>query len=155
MESSQKITGGILGGIAGGVVFGVLMQMMGMMPMIAAMVGNESVAVGWIVHLIISAGTGAIFGLIFGEFVASYGGGIGYGLVYGFAWWILGSLIAMPILLGMGMQFANAFDATHLMSLMGHLIFGLILGAVYAWYAKSAREEWEEERVASAQRHAH
>lgn len=49
------VPAGIVGGLAGGVVSGMMMQMMGMIPMVAMLVGSESVVVGWIVHLIIAA----------------------------------------------------------------------------------------------------
>ena len=119
-----------MGGVVGGVVFGMLMQMMGVMPMIAMMVGSESVVVGWILHLIISVVTGALFVVTIGKNVTTYGRGIGMGVVYGMIWWVLGALVIMPVVLGMGVQFANAFDQMRMMSLMGHAIFGAILGAV-------------------------
>src|SRR5215217_6301729 len=42
----QRIIGGVVGGIAGGLIFGVLMAMMGMLPMVAMVVGSESAIVG-------------------------------------------------------------------------------------------------------------
>lgn len=127
---NTKIKAGVMGGVVGGVVFGMLMQMMGVMPMIAMMVGSESVVVGWILHLIISVVTGALFVITIGKNVTTYGRGIGMGVVYGMIWWVLGALIIMPVVLGMGVQFANAFDQMRMMSLMGHAIFGAILGTV-------------------------
>jgi len=49
----------ITGGLAGGVVFGLMMQSMDMLGMVAMLVSSESVAVGWGVHLAISAVVGA------------------------------------------------------------------------------------------------
>lgn len=42
----QRIIGGIVGGIAGGLVFG---AMMGMLPMVAGVLGSQS-ALGWACH---------------------------------------------------------------------------------------------------------
>lgn len=131
-----KIKSGVIGGIAGGVVFGMLMQMMGMMPMIAMMVGSESVLIGWIIHLIISAITGVLFVYMFGSKVSTNTDAVRYGLVYGLIWWVLGPLLIMPVILGMGIQIQNAFAQTQLMSLMGHLVFGVILGIVVFKYQK-------------------
>ena len=52
-ESSlqQRITGGIVGGIAGGLVFGLMMAMMGMLPMVASVIGSESALVGFLYHM--------------------------------------------------------------------------------------------------------
>ena len=125
-----KIKGGVIGGIAGGVVFGMLMHMMGVMPMIAMMVGSESVLVGWVLHLIISAVTGVIYVYTLGAGVETTGKGALMGAVYGVIWWVLGALILMPVILGIGVQFASMFDQMRMMSLMGHVIFGVILGVV-------------------------
>jgi ABC-type antimicrobial peptide transport system permease subunit len=51
-------------------------------------------------------------------------------------------MILMPLLLGMGSggiasQFGAAFSAPMLMSLVGHLIYGLLTGLVYVAYATS------------------
>ncbi len=37
----------------------------------------------------------------------------------------------MPIVLGLGPRFANMFAPGNMMGLMGHLIYGLILGEAY------------------------
>lgn len=54
LRLGRRVTAGVTGGIAGGMVFGVLMAMMGMLPMIASMVGSDSAVVGFGVHLVIS-----------------------------------------------------------------------------------------------------
>lgn len=131
-----QIKTGVVGGVIGGIVFGMLMQMMGVMPMIAMMVGSESVVVGWVIHLIISAVTGALFVVTLGKNVTTFGKGAGMGVIYGMIWWVLGALIIMPVVLGMGVQFANAFDQMRLMSLMGHAIFGAIIGVVVVMQSK-------------------
>jgi len=118
---------GVLGGIAGGMVFGMLMQMMGIMPMIAKLVGSESVIVGWLAHLAISAFIGASFTVLLGRRVTSTRSGLLYGIGYGMLWWVLGALILMPAKLGMPIFQLNT---TALLSLMGHMIFGAILGLV-------------------------
>lgn len=129
---NSKIRNGVLGGLAGGVVFGMLMAVMGMLPMIASLLGSKSTLVGLMVHLVISAGLGVLFGLVLGQRVERLGTGLGLGALYGLVWWVLGPLVIMPLMLGMGTQFGTAFSGSNLMSLMGHLIFGVILGTVYA-----------------------
>lgn len=134
MEKNTQVTikGGVIGGLVGGLIFGMLMFMMGMMPMIAMMVGSESVMVGWVVHLLISAATGALFVVAFGTKVKSLSSATMFGAVYGVIWWVLGALIIMPVILGMGVQLASMFDQMRMMSLMGHVIFGVVL-AIIAW----------------------
>jgi uncharacterized membrane protein YagU involved in acid resistance len=138
MSLTQRIVGGVIGGIIGGLVFGAMMAMMGMLPMVASVVGSESAMVGFIYHMFNSVVIGALFGIIFGALSRGYGQGALLGLVYGVIWWVLGPLILMPLLLGMGApQFGMAFTPPMLMSLIGHLAYGLITGLVYVGYVYS------------------
>jgi hypothetical protein len=140
----SKVVAGIVAGLIAGVVFGVLMQMMtaptpegGRMPMMAMVtkvVRSDSIGVGWVYHLFNSAVIGAIFGWLFGNRAGNYGAGSLWGAFYGIVWWVLGALILMPVFLGM-----PAFAPLKMMlpvamgSLMGHLIYGVILGGVFVW----------------------
>ena len=122
-----RLTAGVAGGLAGGVVFGMMMAMMGMIPMVAMLVGSESVAVGWLVHLAISAVIGAGFGLAPARLTTGWVTGLAAGAGYGMVWWVLGPLLLMPAKLGMP---TFMIDAMAWKSLMGHVIFGMVLGAV-------------------------
>ncbi len=132
----QRIVGGVIGGVAGGLVFGAMMAMMGMLPMVASVVGSNSAVVGFLYHMFNSVVIGALFGLVFGGLSRTYGRGALFGLLYGAIWWVLGPMILMPLLLGMGSQFGAAFTPPMLMSLVGHLAYGLITGLVYVAYSK-------------------
>ncbi|MGH3451813.1 MAG: hypothetical protein ACRDQW_14020 [Haloechinothrix sp.] len=132
----SRLAYGIAGGLAGGVVFGLLMQMMGMISMVAMLVGSEAVTVGWLVHLAISAFVGATFGLLFGAWAARVGLGALLGIGYGIVWWVLGALIIMPAALGMGVFM---FNPTAWQSLMGHMLYGLVLGVGFAALARRQR----------------
>ena len=130
----ENLKNGILGGLVGGVVFGMMMAMMGMLPMIGKMVGQPNAVAGFAVHLFISAGIGAAFALFLGPFVQSNSRGAVLGTFYGALWWVLGPLTMMPLMMGMGLGVNwNLAAATKMMpSLMGHLIFGVLLGLSYA-----------------------
>lgn len=127
-----RLAYGVAGGLAGGVVFGLLMQMMGMIPMVAMLVGTEAVAVGWLVHLAISAFIGATFGLLLGAWAGRVLPGALLGMGYGVVWWVLGALVIMPAQLGMPVFM---FNTTAWQSLMGHLLYGLVLGLGFATLA--------------------
>ncbi len=133
--SASNIRIGIYSGWLGGVVFGVMMAMMGMLPMIGQMVGHPSAVTGFLFHLFISAVIGASFATFFDRLVQGASGGLGYGLVYGAFWWLLGPLTLMPLMMGMGLGVNwNATAASQMLpSLIGHLIYGAILGVSYAW----------------------
>ena len=125
---------GIYGGLAGGLVFGAMMGMMGMLPMVGKLVGQPTAGIGFLVHLVNSAIIGVGFALVVGRLVTSIGSGLGYGLLYGSAWWLLGPLTLMPLFLGMGFGVNwNLTAAVNMFpSLVGHLIYGAILGISYA-----------------------
>lgn len=149
-----KIGASVAGGLIGGLVFGMMMQMMmaptpdgGQMPMIAMVgqiIGSPTIAAGWIYHLFNSAVIGAIFGWLLGNRVRGYASAFGWGATYGIAWWILGGLILMPVLLGMP-AFAPLMMPPMRMvavgSLVGHLIYGLILGGAFAWLHHGVRPQ--------------
>jgi uncharacterized membrane protein YagU involved in acid resistance len=132
----QRIVGGVIGGVAGGLAFGAMMAAMGMLPMVASVVGSESTVVGFLYHMFNSVVIGAIFGLLFGAQSRTYGLGAALGLLYGVIWWVLGPMILMPLLLGMGLQFGAAFTPPMLMSLVGHLLYGVITGLLYVAYTR-------------------
>lgn len=123
----QRVTAGVAGGLAGGLVFGIMMQALGMIGMIAQLVGSTSIAVAWVVHLAISAFFGAAFGVVLGGLVRGPGAGILLGSVYGVVLWVVGPLLLMPAFLGMPLF---VVDRMALMSLLGHVIFGVVLGGV-------------------------
>jgi hypothetical protein len=135
---ARGIWSGVIGGLAGGVVFGMMMAMMGELPMIGRMVGHPSALAGFAVHMMISAGIGASFAVLFGRVVKAARNGLLAGMSYGGAWWVLGPLILMPGMMGMGFG-ANlnvAAATAALPSLMGHLVFGVVLGLVHARLAR-------------------
>ncbi len=72
---------------------------------------------------------------VLGRFVNGTGSGVGAGLLYGGAWWILGPLTLMPLFMGMGfgVNWNAAAAVAMLPSLVGHLMYGGVLGVVYVW----------------------
>ncbi|MEO7650053.1 MAG: DUF6789 family protein [Bryobacteraceae bacterium] len=141
----SNVASGAVAGMAGGIVFGVLMQMMSaptpeggqmpMMEMVAKVVGSSGIAVGWLYHLFNSAVIGALFGALLGRRISGVGSGIAWGVAYGTSWWFLGALILMPVVLGMAPFSPLTMEPMRpvaIGSLMGHVIYGLILGAVFA-----------------------
>ena len=103
--------------------------------MIGAMAGSPLAAVGFAVHLVISVMIGTGFVALVTILGREHTAGVGAGLAYGAAWWILGPLTLMPLLMGMGLgvNWTAAAAAAAMLSLVGHLIFGGVLGATYHW----------------------
>ncbi|MEX0788577.1 MAG: hypothetical protein WD040_07245 [Anaerolineales bacterium] len=143
---STRLRNGIVAGLMAGIPFGVAMQMMSaptpdggaipMMIMVAMVVRSQSVVIGWTYHLFNSAVIGAIFAGLLGRRAQTYAGSLVWGSLYGIAWWVLGGLVLMPLLLGMP-AFAPLAMAdmrsVAIGSLVGHVMYGLILGLAYVW----------------------
>ncbi|MCF6137430.1 hypothetical protein [Pseudalkalibacillus berkeleyi] len=128
LSMGTSLKASAIGGVVAGIVFGIFMQMMGKLPMVAMLVGSESVAVGWFVHLMISV----IFGLGFGVIASGRKNLYGLALIYGIVLWVVGPLLLMPTMLGMGVMIGQAFTGAQLMNLMTHVGFALILAFVYS-----------------------
>jgi uncharacterized membrane protein YagU involved in acid resistance len=132
--TGERLVAGTVGGVAGGVLFGAMMGMMGMLPMVASLVGSDNAAVGFLVHMVISVVIGLFFAIVFGGLARTIAGGALWGLVNGVLWWLLGPIVVMPLMMGMGLQFGAMFSGPLLMSLLGHLVYGVAAGVVYAWW---------------------
>lgn len=141
----SMITNGVWAGLIAGVPFGLAMQLMsaptpdgGIMPMmgmVAMVERSPSLLVGWLYHLFNSAVIGAFFGGLLGGKVGTIAQSLLWGGVYGLAWWILGGLVLMPVLLGMSAfaPLAGAMLPVALGSLVGHIMYGLVLGLAFVW----------------------
>lgn len=92
--------------------------------MLAGAMGG-SVALGWVGHLMI----GAILALIYAVISPRLPGSpIVRGALYGAAPWLLAQLVVIPMM-GMPLFSGSAVLATG--SLLGHLVYGAVVGAVY------------------------
>ncbi|MFN8475559.1 MAG: hypothetical protein U0822_25480 [Anaerolineae bacterium] len=129
----QTLGWGALAALTGGLVFSLVMLQIGFLPRVASLAHGSSPALGFVVHLAISALIGATFGILFHYEAPTAGAGIAWGLVYGLMWWFIGPLTLMPILLGG--TFTWTMQAADLLmpSLIGHLLYGGVTAAVFMW----------------------
>lgn len=127
---SNHLMAALLGGLAGGIAFGLLMQVTDIMLSVAALVDSSRTTVGWAVHLAISLLFGMIYALAVAGRVRTIGVAAISGVIYGWFWWILGGLIIMPAWLGRE-DLIFRFTATAWQSLVGHIMYGLLLGLIY------------------------
>ena len=146
--------GGALGGVLGAAAFGLLMWAFDpdvLAAAIPAIYGLETVGVvGWTIHI----AHGVVLGIIFGFLVTrqpilgivkttaetdalSRTGVmtrvVAAGFVFGLAIWAILPLIVLPVWIeALGAQAADDFPATAVESLLGHVLFGIVLGLVFA-----------------------
>ncbi|MFQ5570680.1 MAG: hypothetical protein ACE5G0_13435 [Rhodothermales bacterium] len=130
-DLAPSLRTGALAGLGGGLLFGMMMGMMGMLPMVAKMVGASSAALGFVLHMGISAFIGATYGSV-ARFLPSHTFlHLIAGSLNGLTWWILGALILMPLALGMP-QMVLVVGQPQVMSLVGHLFFGIVTALVFS-----------------------
>lgn len=145
VESTARSTGtrewvvpSALAGLVGGVLMGIVFQANGTFPAIAALVGSSSVAVGWLVHLVISV----VFGLAFGTAIAApnsplrdraatTGAVVGLGVATGVLAWVVAAGLIMPLWLDAVGAAAPPLPNWQLSGLLTHLVYGVGLGASY------------------------
>lgn len=123
---------GGLAGLVGGLAFGAWMERVGFFPLVAGLVRSDSPGVGRMLHFIISVVIGATYGVLFRQDIRGPGSSIAWGVAYGLIWWILGPLTIMPWWLGYGLQWSLEAGQGAFPSLVGHLIYGILLGVVYS-----------------------
>jgi len=129
---SRTIFLGGLAGIVGGWAFGKWMAQANFFPLIAGLVNSQSRNVGMTLHFIIAVIIGVTFGLLFQRDVLGYGSCMGWGLGYGIFWWFLGPLTIMPLWLGKPLDWSLGRADALFGSLIGHIIYGVLLGSIYA-----------------------
>jgi Na+(H+)/acetate symporter ActP len=90
---------------------------------------------GWIASLIYTVIIGGIFGWLVSTEPANEPRMMVWGALYGVAWWIVSGLIVVPVLLAKIPLSSAALDAMKpvaLASLIEHVLYGVILGFVFA-----------------------
>jgi len=129
---TRALVVGGLAGIMGGWAFGKWMEQVNFFPLIAGLVNMSSPMVGVTLHFIIAVIIGASFGVLFQRDVRGLGSSLGWGMAYGMFWWFLGPLTIMPAWLGRPVDWSYEQGNALFGSLIGHIIYGLIVGLVYA-----------------------
>ena len=136
----------LLAGFVAWVVFTIVLYMAPLMglpamnvpAMLGGMFGMNSIALGWIMHLMI----GLILALVYVYWLARFLPGQGWlrGLLFGLVPWIVMMVMVAPMLpmlnpsmakMPPGFFFANLGAGAIMGSLVAHLIFGAVLGAIY------------------------
>ena len=134
----KNLTAGVVAGFIATVVLSLLMvakTMMGVMPeldvakMLGMMMGTGE-AMGWVGHFMIGTiAWGGAFALLY-TYIPG-GSPIGKGVVFGIAAWLMMMIAVMPMA-GAGLFGMNLGIMAPMMTLALHIIFGAVLGFVFA-----------------------
>jgi hypothetical protein len=128
---------GVLAGVAGGVVFGAMltMQMTPVIEMaIPALYGLSGGTAGWVIHVSHGAALGVAFAALAQAIgVRDLGRSTGLGVGYGVALWAVLAALVMPVWLqAVGFGGAPSVPNVSTQSLVGHAVYGAVVGVVYA-----------------------
>jgi uncharacterized membrane protein YagU involved in acid resistance len=132
-----KWSSAVVASLIAGTAMGLPMQfVMEIMPTVGALYGYESVAAGWVAHLFHSAVFGVIFaGVVSFERLKEHAGrfprSVGVGAGYGVALWVFGGVVAMPLWLDAAGLPNNGVPNFAPVSLVGHVVYGALLGGVF------------------------
>jgi hypothetical protein len=129
----RAIVAGGFAGILGGLIFSSWVASGDYFPLLAGY-GNLAILRTAIVilHFGVALFIGTTFGLLFQRDVRGYGSCMGWGLAYGIYWWFLGQLTLLPAIAHRALDWSADRGAFVFGSLIGHILYGLILGVTYA-----------------------
>jgi len=128
----RAILGGSLAGIVGGWAFGKWMAQVNFFPLIAGLAGSNSRMIGESLHFVFAVIIGVSFAFLFQREVRGFGSSMVCGAAYGIFWWFLGPLTILPIWLQRQLDWSNDHASDLFGSLVGHIVYGLIVGLLYA-----------------------
>jgi uncharacterized membrane protein YagU involved in acid resistance len=129
---ARAVVVGGLAGLVGGWAFGQWMAKVNHFPLIAGLIHLHSRQAGLTLHFAFAFIIGASFGLLFQRDVRGYGSCLAWGLAYGLFWWFLGPLTLMPLWQGRRPDWSYRHGQELYGSLVGHIVYGLIVGMIYA-----------------------
>lgn len=142
----EKLVAGILSGLLAGFVMGLMIQfIMGITPVIGALyVGNPNLVVGWLAHMFHSVLFAIGFVALvsqepFREYLENQAGGVIIGLSYGVILWIVAAGFIMPAWMNAVGLPSPGIPNFNPQSLVGHMVFGILLGASYRFSLKRLR----------------
>jgi len=137
----------LLGGLLGGLVMGGFHHAFtGLLPVVGSLYGIGDPLIGWVTHLFHSA----IFGLLFAAIVSGTrvrrlaGGAIRTGLL-GLGWgtvlWLVAAGVIMPVWLTL-VGIPTAVPRLSFTGLVGHAIWGVVLGVSYRELERFETDPW-------------
>lgn len=160
------LIGGAVGGVVGALIFGGLLWMIDpeiVIETIPAIYGlSPGGLLGWGFHLTHGLVLGVVFGLLVSrpmiagtltadvetDAIAAMGPHLrltAAGVVYGLAVWTVLPVTAVSLWTAIGGVSAPAFPSTAVESLVGHVLYGLLLGALFSLLVEMAPRDQQTE----------
>src|ERR1700722_14355725 len=128
----RAIVAGGLAGTFGGLIFGRWMSEGDFFPLLAGVGELHSRTANITLQFVVALFIGVTFGMLFQSDIRGYGSSMGWGLGYGIFCWFLGPLTLLPIAARVPLDWSAEHGSELFGSLVGHILYGLILGVAYA-----------------------
>jgi len=129
---ARALVVGGLSGMMAGWIFEAWMSAGGFFPLLGRLTEVHSHIAGVSVHLLVAMVIGVAFGLLFQRDLFSYGSSMGWGVGFGIFWWFLGPLTILDVLESRPLDWSADHASDLFGPLVGHIIYGVIIGVVYA-----------------------
>jgi hypothetical protein len=129
---ARAIVAGGFAGTLGGFIFGRWVSSGDYFPLLAGFGELASRSMTIFLHFAVALLIGVAFGLLFQRDVRGYGSCMGWGLGFGIFWWFFGPLTILRLASGMSLDWSAEQGSAVFGSLVGHILYGLILGVAYA-----------------------
>jgi len=130
----RAVVAGGLAGTLGGLVFGRWVSSGEYYPLLAGFGELSSRSATVSLHFAIALLIGASFGVLFQRDVRGFGSCMGWGLGYAIFWWFMGPLTVLRAAAGLPLDWSAEQASVVFGSLVGHILYGLILGVAYATF---------------------
>jgi hypothetical protein len=133
----RAIVAGGFAGIVGGAIFSSWVASGDYYPLLAGY-GRLNVSRFDLIllHFAVAVVIGISFGFLFQQDVKGAGSCMGWGLCYGILWWFLGHLTILPWIAHGSFDWSADRAASVFGALVGHILYGLIVGLAYATFDK-------------------
>jgi len=128
----RAIVAGGFAGTLGGLIFGRWVSSGNYYPLLVGFGELSSRRMTISFHFAVALLIGVTFGLLFQRDVRGYGSCMGWGLGFGIFWWFFGPLTLLRFAAGLPLDWSTEQGTAVFGSLVGHILYGLILGVAYA-----------------------
>jgi uncharacterized membrane protein YagU involved in acid resistance len=129
--SKINIISGILAGVIAGIAMGCMMIRMAVLSKVGMLMGMPNPLSGFLMHTLFSAVLGLIFAIVFVKITRTFFSSTMWGLIYGIIWWLLLPMTFVQMKMGMPVSWSIESMLHGMPMLVGHLVFGIILGMCY------------------------
>src|SRR6516164_9816395 len=129
---TRAVVAGGLAGILGGTIFDRWMSAGQFFPLLSGLSANLSPTRSLVFQFLLAVMMGVVFGVLFQRDVRGYGSCMGWGIGYAILWWFLGPMTLLPLVSRTPLDWSADAGSAMFGSLVGHILYGLILGVSYA-----------------------